>query len=84
MIIIRRLVPFVVLAVSACISNGRPTLRPGTDMALPSKPTGVEKKNGETCVTVKGVIVKGDALNCSDVAPDSTQRPPRVKPPQLR
>jgi hypothetical protein len=82
MIIVRRLAPFIILAVTACVNNGRPTLKPGTDMALPSKPTGVEKKNGETCVTVRGVIVKGNSLDCSEFAPDSTQRPPKVKPPR--
>ena len=84
MIILRRLVPFAALAVTACVSNGRPSLRPGSDMALPTRPTAVEKKNGETCVTVRGVLVKGDALQCSPLAPDSTQRPPTVKPPHLR
>jgi hypothetical protein len=83
MIIVRRLAPFVVLAVTACVPGRRATLRPGSDMALPSKPAvAVEKKGGETCASVKGVIVKGDQMNCSPLAPDSTHRPTPVRPPE--
>jgi hypothetical protein len=80
MIIARRLAPLVVLVVAGCVPGRQTTMRPGSDMALPSRPTKVEKKNGETCVTVRGVPVKGDAVQCSPLAPDSTQRPPRVPP----
>jgi hypothetical protein len=82
MITARRLAPLLVLAAVACVpGGGGPTMvRPGSDMALPTRPTKVEKKNGETCVTVGGAVVKGDQIKCSPLVPDSTQRPPTVPP----
>ena len=82
--IARRLAPLLVLAATGCFSfaGSPPSLRPGSDMVVPKKPTKVEKKNGETCVTVGGVIVKGNSLKCSEFVPDSAKGPPTVKPPQ--
>lgn len=81
----RRFVPMLVLVVAACVPGRRATLRPGSDVALPSKPAvAVDKKNGEVCASVKGVVVKGDPIECSPLAPDSTRRPQPVRPPQLR